>query len=251
MSEMKLEVVDRLRAEFGPPSRDVVKVKSWDLSKRIGIVVQLDGPTRENAAYVWLPYPGEGQQVPEVALEYPGEAGRHSGTYATAGLKRGEPALKLTIRTPQELNDLIGYVCAMLSNAPLPDLKRSTDPQSIRIEGTAGISTLMPVDVATMPILEQASVARIEHSEIRVQRMLHIGLAFRVAAGYKQSPRHHRHRAPRLARRLHGDPHVLPERGQKLHQPADREVARAVAHQSRDVRRRLKLPQVCAAASPS
>jgi hypothetical protein len=47
---------------------------------------------------------------------------------------------------------------------------------------------------------------------------------------------HHRHLAPRLPRRLHGDPHVLPERGQKFHQPPHGEVPRAIAHERRDMR---------------
>ncbi len=65
---MKSEVIERLTTEFGVPSREVVKVKSWNLSNNVGVVAQLDQPTREDAAYVWLPYPGEGQPVPEIAL---------------------------------------------------------------------------------------------------------------------------------------------------------------------------------------
>jgi len=39
-----------------------------------------------------------------------------------------------------------------------------------------------------------------------------------------------------LARRAHGDLHVLPEMGQELHQALDRKHPRPVAHQRRDVR---------------
>jgi 5-methylcytosine-specific restriction endonuclease McrA len=120
---MKSVVVDRLTKEFGSPSREVVKVKSWDLSGTMGLVLQMDQPNREDAAYVWLPYPGEGQTVPEIALEYPGEAGRHSGTYPVPGLKRGEPALKLIIRNAGELDDVIGYILAMLSSGALPQVR--------------------------------------------------------------------------------------------------------------------------------
>jgi hypothetical protein len=66
---MKSVVVGRLTKEFGAPSREVVKVKSWDLSGTMGLVLQMDQPNREDAAYVWLPYPGDGQTVPEIALE--------------------------------------------------------------------------------------------------------------------------------------------------------------------------------------
>jgi len=121
--KMKSDVAQRFTEEFGIPTRDVVKVKSWNLSNRTGVVLQMDQPSRENAAYVWLPYPGEGQSIPEIALEYPGEAGRHSGTYPAAGLKRGEPAMKLTIRDPTEIDEVVNYICAMASHAVLPDIK--------------------------------------------------------------------------------------------------------------------------------
>ena len=124
---MKLAVTDRFEREFGPPSRETLKVKAWNVTSTIGVVLQIDQPNREDAAYVWLPYPGEGQAIPEMALEYPGEAGRHSGTYATAGLKRGEPTLKLTIRSAAELEDVVGYIRAMASNATLPAIKRQAE----------------------------------------------------------------------------------------------------------------------------
>src|ERR1019366_4489024 len=53
------------------------------------------------------------------------------------------------------------------------------------------------------------------------------------------SPHHHFHLPYRLPRRLHRDPHVLPERGEKLHQPPDREIAGAVAHQRSSLLRSL------------
>ena len=50
--EMKSAVVERLTKEFGTPSREVVKVKSWDLPNQVGVVAQMDQPTREDAAYI-------------------------------------------------------------------------------------------------------------------------------------------------------------------------------------------------------
>lgn len=131
---MKSEVARRFVEAFGLPIRDVVKVKSWDVLGGTGVVLQMDQPSRDNAAYVWLPYPREGQSIPEIALEYPGEAGRHSGTYPAAGLKRGEPALKLTIRDLGEINEVINYIRAMASHAVLPDIKsiRKLDRQPSR-----------------------------------------------------------------------------------------------------------------------
>lgn len=92
----------------------------------------MDQPTRENDAYVWLPHPGDGQAVPEIALEYPGEAGRHSGTYPATGLERGRPALKITIHSADELDQIVGYIRALSSSAALPDVKIRTDVKAPR-----------------------------------------------------------------------------------------------------------------------
>lgn len=153
---MKSAVVERLTKEFGAPSRDVAKVKSWDLPNGVGVVVQVDQPAREDAAYVWLPYPAEGQRVPENALEYPGEAGRHSGTYPAAGLERGQPALKLTIRDDAQLDEVIAYIRAMSSNATLPEVKLTAAPD--RRSAPAGAAEYaVPgtiIDSAVMPKVE-------------------------------------------------------------------------------------------------
>jgi 5-methylcytosine-specific restriction endonuclease McrA len=161
---MKSDVTDRFTKEFGPPSRKVVKVTSWDLANKTGVVVQLDQPNRENAAYVWLPYPGDGQPVPDEALEYPGEAGRHSGTYATAGLKRGEPALKLTIRNSSQLDDVVRYIQATVANAPMPEPIRDTQTQRSHAEenksAAAGAAPLEFVDPSSMPKAEPVKPRR-------------------------------------------------------------------------------------------
>jgi 5-methylcytosine-specific restriction endonuclease McrA len=150
---MKIEVAERFVKEFGKPVRDVVKVKSWDLSPDVGVVLQMDQPNRENAAYVWLPYPGDGQTVPEMALEYPGEAGRHSGTYPAAGLKRGEPAQKVTIRSEAELDSIVRYIRAMAARAALPEVKSNSGPDMSAAENV-GSDTSRPqgfIDPSSMP----------------------------------------------------------------------------------------------------
>ena len=156
---MKLIVADHFSREFGPPLRDVVKVKSWDISPAVGVVLQMDQPKGDDAAFVWLPYPREGQPVPEIALEYPGEAGRHSGTYPALGLKRGEPALKLTIKTLPELDAVVGYVRAMAANSDLPEVKGTADPRPrIVADGSdrkaAADDVGEPIDPASMPKAE-------------------------------------------------------------------------------------------------
>lgn len=127
---VRSQVVERFGREFGAPSRSVVKVRAWEIGRDLGVVVQMDQPNKEHAAFVWLPYPEPGQPVPEIALEYPAESGRHSGTYASPGLGRGEPALKLTIRNAQELEDTVSYIRAMAAAAPLPEVEAQQGPSA-------------------------------------------------------------------------------------------------------------------------
>lgn len=139
----KERVVDRFNGEYGTASRTTAKVTAWDVGPELGVVVQTDQPNREEAAYVWLPYPPDGQSVPELALEYPGEAGRHSNTYASPGLGRGKPALKLVLHDDRELEDTVAYIRAFQSFLPLPEL-RATVAEPV----DAG---LLQVDVTKMP----------------------------------------------------------------------------------------------------
>jgi hypothetical protein len=110
---------ERMTKEFGSPCRATLKVQAWEVGG-MGIVLQIDQPNRENASYLWTPYPEDGATVPEIALEYPAEAGRHSGTYASRGLEKGNPALKITVRTEREFIQTINYIRAMASKQPLP-----------------------------------------------------------------------------------------------------------------------------------
>lgn len=152
----KDRVIERLATEFGQPSRVTAKVSAFD-SSDIGLVVQTDQPVREDAAYVWLPYPPDGGVLPEMALEYPAESGRHSGTYASPGLAKGKPALKLVLRTAQELEDVISYIRALKSSLPLP-LVRATPaavaPTAAPLSISDDESVPIPVDVSAMPVPE-------------------------------------------------------------------------------------------------
>lgn len=116
---IKDKVIERFTSEFGHPCRVTKKVTAFDLGGQ-GVVVENLPPKRADSASVWLPYPPENESVPEMALEYPGEAGRHSGTYASPGLEKGKPALKLLLKTEQELEDIVPYLRALKTSAPLP-----------------------------------------------------------------------------------------------------------------------------------
>ena len=113
---------EHLRREFGSPTRATLKVEAWDVGA-VGVVLQIDQPNREDAAFIWLPYPEDGATIPEIALEYPEESGRHSGTYSSHGLEKGKPALKIVVRTERELNAVTGYIRAMASKKTLPTVE--------------------------------------------------------------------------------------------------------------------------------
>lgn len=122
---------DVLTKEFGSPARSIKKIMAWNIRPGFGVVLQIDQPNREQGAFIWVPYPPDGQSVPEIALEYPGEAGRHSNTYPSPGLGRGFPALKLFVKTEAELDDTIFFIKAFRDSLPLPDVKsQSVEPQT-------------------------------------------------------------------------------------------------------------------------
>lgn len=132
-----------LQNEFGEPARRRKKVVAWELRDRLGVVVEIDGPLREQGAHIWLPYPAEGQTIPEIALEYPGEAGRHSGTHASSGLKQGMPALRLFVRSESELMETLEYIKAFRDSLPLPEVK--ANQMLVAKESAASFSQLAPV----------------------------------------------------------------------------------------------------------
>ena len=145
----KDQVIDRITKEFGNPSRETVKVTAWDVGSNLGVVVQKDQPNKDDYAFVWLPYPPDSESVPEIALEYAAESGRHSNTYPSPGLERGKPALKLIIKSTEELNDLISYISAFKSFEPLPELKASPALGSPSEPVTE--ESLIRVDPGSMP----------------------------------------------------------------------------------------------------
>lgn len=139
-----------LTEELGSPSRETVKVIAWNARPDLGVVLQIDQPNREQGAFIWLPYPPDGQPVPEVALEYPGESGRHSNTYPSPGLERGLPALKLAVKTESELAQTISFIRALRDSMPPPEVKlQPAEPQA-----------LVPVNVSSMPPVKEAPTRR-------------------------------------------------------------------------------------------
>ncbi|KAA8696734.1 TerF-like protein [Pseudomonas caricapapayae] len=145
---LKQKVIERFSTEFGDPVRERVKVKAFRILD-IGVVVEVDQPKRQDACNVWLPYPPDNQEIPKMALEYPGEAGRHSGTYASEGLKKGLPALKFILTTDRELNDLVEYIRALTAGNELASASADTS----KLEQPSHDAKREPirVDVSSMP----------------------------------------------------------------------------------------------------
>lgn len=141
---------DVLTNEFGLPSRETVKVIAWNVKPDMGVVLQIDQPNREQGAFIWTPYPPDGQTVPEIALEYPSEAGRHSNTYASPGLGRGFPALKLIVKTEAELDDTISFIKAFRDSMPLPEVKSQLIESQVP----------EPVDISRMPAVTEQPARR-------------------------------------------------------------------------------------------
>ena len=145
----KDKVIEKITNKFCQPNRVTVKVTAWNITETLGVVVQTDQPNKDDYAFVWLPYPPESEEVPEIALEYAAESGRHSNTYPSPGLEKGKPALKLVVTCEQELDDLIEYIVAFKNFAPLPELKACQ--QICEINSSLESSNLIMVDVSAMP----------------------------------------------------------------------------------------------------
>ncbi|MFG0820302.1 HNH endonuclease [Pseudomonas sp. GLN_3] len=144
----KDQVIARFHQEFGNPDRITMKVTAFNVSG-LGVVIQTDQPNREDAAFVWLPYPPDDQQVPEIALEYASDSGRHSGTHASAGLEKGLPALKLILRSDAELTDVVAYIKAFAAKAALPSVIAA--PRLAISSERSAECALIPVDTKMMP----------------------------------------------------------------------------------------------------
>lgn len=120
-------VLETFETAFGQPTRKTVKIVAWDISQNLSAVVQIDQPAKDQYALVWLPYPSDGSTIPEIAMEYPGEAGRHSNTYASPSLKRGLPVLRLKLASDKSLNETIKYITAFRDSMPLPEVKEEAE----------------------------------------------------------------------------------------------------------------------------
>ena len=102
-------VTDRLTAEFGPPVRERDKVWAWDARIDVGVVVDMKTSPSGEYAEVWLPHPGDGFAIPSNArVRHP--VHRHSGTFASPGLRKGMAPLSFRIDSTAQFDELIGFI---------------------------------------------------------------------------------------------------------------------------------------------
>ncbi|ROO74757.1 hypothetical protein [Vibrio crassostreae] len=105
------KLLDRLLLGFGEPARVTKKVNAWHITSQFGIVIEVDTPKDGSYANVWLPEPFGNVTLPEIpTTHYPEDKGRHSNTYGTPGLTRGEPALKIKVQTLEHIETFLGYL---------------------------------------------------------------------------------------------------------------------------------------------
>lgn len=108
---MKNKTIEALSEKLGEPTRKTKKALAWDITSGFGIVVQIDQPNTGEHALVWVPHSKE--VLEELSCDkvvYPEGKGRHSNTYASPGLKRGDAAIRAKIKTEQELNELLSFL---------------------------------------------------------------------------------------------------------------------------------------------
>lgn len=132
------KAVEAVAEQFGPPVRRTKKVAAWEIRPDLGLVIEVNTPKRREVANVWLPNPSDGSPVPEIALEYPEEAGRHSNTYPSPGLEKGNPALKFIVSSSRELQDTLSYVGALRKSMPLPEVKKDISEAGQPVPVSAG-----------------------------------------------------------------------------------------------------------------
>ncbi|ANO33145.1 hypothetical protein A6E01_07955 [Vibrio breoganii] len=108
---MKIRTIELITSKLGAPERETKKAFAWNITSGFGIVVQQDQPRDDEYAIVWLPYNDDLDAISSIEKAvYPPEKGRHSNTYASPGLAKGEAAVRLKINNQYELDELNRYL---------------------------------------------------------------------------------------------------------------------------------------------
>lgn len=110
---MKYKVKTWLETQLGTPSRQTQKLLAWHIRSGYSVALQLDQPAddiesgSDSYALLWLPV-ASAMEVPgsiEQRLYGEGED-RHSNTYASPGLEKGQSVIRLKLENAFQLDQL-------------------------------------------------------------------------------------------------------------------------------------------------
>lgn len=153
---MKQAVSSAFDVEFGKPDRATKKVLAWAPRSDVGVVLELEQPRDPYVANVWTPFPPDNSPIPSFALQYPGESGRHSNTYASAGLKKGMPALKHIIKTSSDLSDFIAFIRGTLQGTAATAIAPTAKPEGV--SAALALGAPGPSSIPQPPLISPARV---------------------------------------------------------------------------------------------
>lgn len=100
---------------LGPPAHPPedghnVYIYGWEVNPTLDVVVQNDSPKDRSYALVWLPWRESASELPPDAELYPRGESRHSGLGKYRTLKPAMPAIKLWVRGPKALNEVVKMI---------------------------------------------------------------------------------------------------------------------------------------------
>jgi hypothetical protein len=111
---MRDETNHALTQQLGKPSTSTDKVLRWHVKPGLDVVVQRDAAG--SRGIVWVPWPSGDGVCPSNGEVYAAGRGRHSNTYGAPSLRRGQAALKLTVRTSVDLASVIARLQSAVVN---------------------------------------------------------------------------------------------------------------------------------------
>ncbi|MGI2166500.1 hypothetical protein ACRN9L_11035 [Shewanella oncorhynchi] len=102
-----------METKFGAPSRQTNKLLAWHIRPGYSVVLQLDQPAddiesgSDSYALIWLPV-ASAMEVPGSIEQrlYGEDEGRHSNTYASPGLEKGQSVIRLKLENSYQLEQV-------------------------------------------------------------------------------------------------------------------------------------------------
>lgn len=106
-----MALITRLTTLFGEPTRKTKKLVSWTITPSFGIAVQIDSPSHNEFAWLWVPASTQALDTLQVEKYYYAEdKGRHSNTYQVSSLEKGVAVVRIKIINNSEMNDFITLI---------------------------------------------------------------------------------------------------------------------------------------------